>query len=164
MNPDPLTSLLVAAGIAVLLVVLFAARWGLVTRWQQTQEMSARILREDALKHYHQAVRIFNEVNDKKQTAETLFLEAAEQNKMNQLRSSRNTLNRALSIFREMEDLEGEVKVLHRLAAIAEQEAKYNTARSLLKKLHGLYVKLDRNSAAVKVERHLNALPEKKKK
>lgn len=50
---DPLTALLIAAGITALLLVLFWPQRGLVQRWQKEKRMTRRVLSEDALKHIY---------------------------------------------------------------------------------------------------------------
>jgi DtxR family Mn-dependent transcriptional regulator len=50
---DPLISLLVAALIAGVGLLLFWPERGLYWRWQRARQMTERILREDALKHIH---------------------------------------------------------------------------------------------------------------
>lgn len=50
---DPLTALLVATIITVVLLVLFWPRHGLIPRWRQAGQMTRRVLSEDALKHMY---------------------------------------------------------------------------------------------------------------
>lgn len=52
--PDPLISLIIAAAITALGLLIFWPERGVFWRWQRTQQMSTRVLREDALKHIHQ--------------------------------------------------------------------------------------------------------------
>jgi DtxR family Mn-dependent transcriptional regulator len=49
--PDPLTSLLVAAAITLIGVFLFWPERGIFWRWNRARQMTARVYREDALKH-----------------------------------------------------------------------------------------------------------------
>ncbi len=49
--PDPLISLIVGIALLAVLAVLFWPDRGLYVRWQQARRMSARVLREDALKY-----------------------------------------------------------------------------------------------------------------
>ena len=51
--PDPLISLLVGIAFLALLAVIFWPDDGLYYRWQQARRMSARVLREDALKYLY---------------------------------------------------------------------------------------------------------------
>ncbi len=51
--PDPLVSLLTGLAILALLAALFWPDRGLYIRWQQARRMSARVLREDALKYLY---------------------------------------------------------------------------------------------------------------
>jgi DtxR family Mn-dependent transcriptional regulator len=53
--PDPLVSLLIAAVIAAIGLVVFWPERGFFWRWQQAREMTERVLIEDALKHIHQS-------------------------------------------------------------------------------------------------------------
>ena len=51
---NPLYALLIAAAFTALGVYIFSPERGLFWQWQRTREMTARVLREDALKHiYH---------------------------------------------------------------------------------------------------------------
>jgi DtxR family Mn-dependent transcriptional regulator len=50
---SPAVALLIAGGIAVVLLVLFWPRRGLIPRWRQAQRMTLRIRSEDALKHLY---------------------------------------------------------------------------------------------------------------
>jgi len=51
---NPLLALLVAAVFTILGIYIFSPERGLFWQWQRTREMTARVLREDALKHlYH---------------------------------------------------------------------------------------------------------------
>jgi DtxR family Mn-dependent transcriptional regulator len=52
--PEPLVRLLIAAGIAALIAILFWPRWGVVSRWRQAHRASRRVLIEDALKHLYE--------------------------------------------------------------------------------------------------------------
>ena len=49
--PDPLLSLVVAAALTAVGLFVFWPERGLYWRWQRTNEMTERILTEDALKH-----------------------------------------------------------------------------------------------------------------
>ncbi len=51
--PDPLTSLLIAAGLTALTLFVFWPNSGPYWRWQRAREMTERVLIEDALKHIH---------------------------------------------------------------------------------------------------------------
>ncbi len=51
--PDPLSSLLAGIAVIVVLAILFWPDRGLYIRWQQVRRMSARVLREDALKYLY---------------------------------------------------------------------------------------------------------------
>ena len=51
--PNPLISLIVGLAFLGLLALLFWPDWGLYIRWQQARRMSARVLREDALKYLY---------------------------------------------------------------------------------------------------------------
>ena len=51
--PDPLNALLVGLLFVVLFLFLFWPNGGLIGRWRRTRRMSARVLREDALKYIH---------------------------------------------------------------------------------------------------------------
>ncbi len=51
--PDPLSSLLVGIAIIAILAILFWPDRGLYVRWLQIRRMSARVLREDALKYLY---------------------------------------------------------------------------------------------------------------
>ncbi|MEA2008063.1 MAG: iron dependent repressor, metal binding and dimerization domain protein [Chloroflexota bacterium] len=51
---NPLYALLIAAAFTALGIYIFSPERGLFWQWQRTREMTARVLREDALKHiYH---------------------------------------------------------------------------------------------------------------
>ncbi len=52
--PDPLLSLLIAAGITLIGLWLFWPDRGIFWRWQLARQVTGRVLREDALKHIHQ--------------------------------------------------------------------------------------------------------------
>jgi len=54
MLPDPLTALLLATGITLLLLWLFFPKRGVYWRWQRTRLVTARVQHEDALKHIYQ--------------------------------------------------------------------------------------------------------------
>ena len=58
--PDPLISLIIAAVITAVGLIIFWPERGVFWRWQRTRQMTARVLREDALKHIHQC-EIHNE-------------------------------------------------------------------------------------------------------
>jgi len=51
--PNPLISLLIGTAILVVLAILFWPDRGIYVRWQQARRMSARVLREDALKYLY---------------------------------------------------------------------------------------------------------------
>lgn len=65
--PDPLISLLVAALLTVLGFWIFRPERGVFSRWQRARRMTARVLREDALKHIHQC-----EIHDQRPTVKSL--------------------------------------------------------------------------------------------
>ncbi len=65
--PDPLISLIVAALLAVLGVWIFGPERGAFWRWQRARRMTARVLREDALKHIHQS-----EIHNRRPTIKSL--------------------------------------------------------------------------------------------
>ncbi len=65
--PDPLISLIVAALLTVLGFWIFRPERGVFARWQQSRRMTARVLREDALKHIHQC-----EIHDQRPTVKSL--------------------------------------------------------------------------------------------
>ena len=50
---DPFLALLAAAAIAIVVLVLFWPRRGLVSRWRRERRMTKRVLSEDALKHIY---------------------------------------------------------------------------------------------------------------
>lgn len=52
--PNPLTTLLIAAALSAVLLWLFWPERGLFWRWQRANEMTERVISEDALKHIHQ--------------------------------------------------------------------------------------------------------------
>lgn len=51
--PDPLIALLVASALGLATAGLLWPDWGLLDRWRSWRHRSARVLREDALKHLH---------------------------------------------------------------------------------------------------------------
>jgi DtxR family transcriptional regulator, Mn-dependent transcriptional regulator len=53
--PDPLTALVLALAIILLLVLVFWPTFGLLSLWKRHRQMSTRVLTEDALKHLYQA-------------------------------------------------------------------------------------------------------------
>lgn len=65
--PDPLISLIVAALLTVLGFWIFRPERGVFVRWQRSRRMTARVLREDALKHIHQC-----EIHDQRPTVKSL--------------------------------------------------------------------------------------------
>ena len=64
---DPLISLIIAALLTVLGFWIFRPERGMFWRWQRTRRMTARVLREDALKHIHQC-----EIHDQRPTVKSL--------------------------------------------------------------------------------------------
>ena len=73
--PDPLISLIIAAAITALGLLIFWPERGVFWRWQRTQQMSTRVLREDALKHIHQC-EIHNDKPSVKSLAGALDISA----------------------------------------------------------------------------------------
>ncbi|MBL7161228.1 MAG: metal-dependent transcriptional regulator [Anaerolineales bacterium] len=65
--PNPLISLIIAALLTVLGVWIFRPERGMFWRWQRARKMTARVLREDALKHIHQC-----EIHDRRPTIKSL--------------------------------------------------------------------------------------------
>jgi len=55
--PDPLNSLLIAALIGAVGLLIFWPDQGLFWRWQRARQVTERVLREDALKHIHRCQR-----------------------------------------------------------------------------------------------------------
>jgi DtxR family Mn-dependent transcriptional regulator len=53
--PDPLIAILAGLFLVILFVILFCPKGGLIGRYQRMRRMSARVLREDALKYIHKA-------------------------------------------------------------------------------------------------------------
>ena len=53
--PDPLSALLIGLLFVVLFLSLFWPSGGLIGRWRRMRRMSARVLREDALKYIHKS-------------------------------------------------------------------------------------------------------------
>jgi DtxR family transcriptional regulator, Mn-dependent transcriptional regulator len=51
--PDPLISLIIAAAVTAVGLLIFWPERGLYWRWQHTTEMTDRVMNEDALKHIH---------------------------------------------------------------------------------------------------------------
>ena len=123
---------------------------------------SRQLKREQAYKHYVEAIRIFSNSKDKQDMAETLLLLASEEDAMGRTRASKRSIEKALRVFRNIEDMDGEARSLHRLAVLAERDKNYGRAKKLLLKVHDLYDKLDRKTAATRVMRHINALPVEK--
>ena len=65
--PDPLMSLVIAALLILLGFWIFQPERGAFWRWQRARRMTARVLREDALKHIHQC-----EIHDQRPTVKSL--------------------------------------------------------------------------------------------
>jgi DtxR family transcriptional regulator, Mn-dependent transcriptional regulator len=65
--PDPLISLIIAALLTVFGFWIFRPERGAFWRWQRARRMTARVLREDALKHIHQC-----EIHDQRPTVKSL--------------------------------------------------------------------------------------------
>lgn len=65
--PDPLIALLIAAALGAIGILIFFPERGLYWRWQRTQELTDRVLREDALKHICQS-----EIHGEKPTMQSL--------------------------------------------------------------------------------------------
>jgi len=53
--PDPLTSILIAALLAALGLLVFLPGRGLLPRWRRARRLGERVLTEDALKHLHRS-------------------------------------------------------------------------------------------------------------
>lgn len=53
--PDPLVAILSGLFLVILFIFLFWPKGGLIGRWKRMRRMSARVLREDALKYIHKA-------------------------------------------------------------------------------------------------------------
>ena len=49
--PEPLTAILIAAGLSLIAWLLFRPKGGLVPRWRRASQITDRVLLEDALKH-----------------------------------------------------------------------------------------------------------------
>jgi len=64
---NPLYALLIAAAFTALGVYIFSPERGFFWQWQRTREMTARVLREDALKHIYHC-----ETHDEKASVESL--------------------------------------------------------------------------------------------
>lgn len=60
MAPNPLLALNIVLLLATVAAILLWPKKGLVARWQQERRLTARVLREDALKHIHRAQRSGN--------------------------------------------------------------------------------------------------------
>jgi DtxR family Mn-dependent transcriptional regulator len=65
--PDPLISLIIAALLTGLVFWIFRPERGVFWRWRRARQMTARVLREDALKHIHQC-----EIHDQRPTVKSL--------------------------------------------------------------------------------------------
>ncbi|MBC8506342.1 MAG: metal-dependent transcriptional regulator [Anaerolineales bacterium] len=65
--PDPLISLIIAALLTIVSVWVFRPESGVFWRWQRARKTTARVLREDALKHIHQ-----NEIHNRRATVKSI--------------------------------------------------------------------------------------------
>ena len=55
--PEPLTAILIAAGLSLIAWLLFRPKGGLVPRWRRARQITDRVLLEDALKHIQRCER-----------------------------------------------------------------------------------------------------------